>query len=141
PTEDSRRQFFLRAVRGLRANPAFESAAMTDRFRMTFAAAGQYEVDGQNYLTDRDRPRSNFESVSDNYFSTLGLKLLDGRDFTIDDTDSKQPVAIVNSSFARKYWGNQSTIGHQVRIFNPAQPHPWRTIVGVVPATLMQGPF
>ena len=33
----------------------FESAAMTDRFRMTFAGAGQYEVDGQNYLTDRDR--------------------------------------------------------------------------------------
>src|SRR5213075_1512412 len=62
PSEDSRRQFFTRAVRALRANPQFESAAMTDRFRMTFAASGQYEVDGQNYLTDRDRPRCNFES-------------------------------------------------------------------------------
>ncbi len=41
---------------------------MSDRFRMTFAAQGQYEVDGQNYVTDRDRPRGNFESVSDNYF-------------------------------------------------------------------------
>src|SRR5213594_98403 len=141
PSEDSRREFFQRAVRSLRANPQFESAAMSDRFRMTFAGAGQYEVDGQNYLTDRDRPRCNFESVSDNYFATLGLKILEGRDFTIDDSDSKQPVAIVNASFARKYWGNQSAIGHQVRIFNPGQPQPWRTIVGVVPDTLMQGPF
>ena len=58
---------------------------MTDRFRMTFAPSGQYEVDGQNYLTDRDRPRGNFESVSDNYFSTLGLKVHEGRDFTLDD--------------------------------------------------------
>jgi predicted permease len=141
PSEDARREFFMRAVRALRANPQFESAAMTDRFRMTFAGAGQYEVDGQNYLTDRDRPRCNFESVSDNYFATLGLKILEGRDFTVDDNDSKHPVAIVNTSFARKYWGNQSAIGHQVRIFNPGKPQPWRTIVGVVPDTLMQGPF
>jgi len=141
PNENTRRQFFIRAVRAVRGNPQFEAAAMSDRFRMTFAPQGQYEVDGQNYLTDRDRPRGNFESVSDTYFSTLGLKILEGRDFTVDDSDMKQPVAIVNTSFARKYWGNQSALGHQVRIFNPANPQPWRMIVGVVPDLLMQGPF
>jgi len=141
PTQDARRGFFLHAVRALRANPQFESAAMSDRFRMTFAGQGQYEVDGQNYTTDRDRPRGNFESISDNYFATLGLKILEGRDFTIDDTDAKQPVAIVNASFARKYYGNESPIGRRIRIYNPGQPQPWRTIVGVVPDTLMQGPF
>ena len=47
----------------------------------------------------------------------------------------------MNASFARRHWGNQSALGHQVRIFNPGQPQPWRTIVGVVPDTLMQGPF
>src|SRR6266480_2889400 len=140
PTQDARREF-KRAVRELRANPQFDSVALSDRFRMTFAGGGQYEVDGQNYLTDRDRPRGNFESVSDNYFSTLGLKILEGRDFKIDDADAKQPVAIVNASFARKHWGNQSALGHQLRIFNPGEPQPWRTIVGVVPDTLMQGPF
>ncbi len=140
-TEDGRREFFKRAVRELRTNPQFDGAALTDRLQMTFAGGGQYEVDGQNYVTDRDRPRGNFESVSDNYFSTLGLKILEGRDFTMDDADSKQPVAIVNASFSRKYWGNQSALGHQVRIFNPGQPQPWRTVVGVVPDTLMQGPF
>ena len=141
PSEDSRREFFKRAVRSLRANPQFDSAAMSSRFQMIFDGQGQYEVDGKNYLTDRDRPRGNFESVSDNYFATLGLKILEGRDFTVDDIDSKQPVAIVNASFARKYWGNQSAIGHQIRIFNPGEPTPWRTIVGVAPDTLMQGPF
>src|SRR5213596_1799529 len=141
PTPEARQQFFVKALRELRSNAVFEGAAMTDRFRMTFAAFNQYEVDGQNYLTDRDRPRCNFESVSDGYFATLGLKILEGRDFTLDDSDSKQPVAIVNASFARKHWGNQSALGHQVRIFNPGQPQPWRTIVGVVPDTLMQGPF
>ena len=141
PTQDARREFFRSAVLALRANPQFDSVALSSRFRMTFDGFGQYEVDGQSYVTDRDRPQANFESVSDDYFSTLGLKILEGRDFTIDDADAKQPVAIVNSSFARKYWGNQSAIGHRVRIFNPGQPQQWRTIVGVVPDTLMQGPF
>ncbi|MEO6871829.1 MAG: ABC transporter permease [Chthoniobacterales bacterium] len=141
PTSEARRQFFVRALRQLRSNPAFAGAAMTDRFRMTFANFGQYEVDGKSYVTDRDRPFGNSESVSDNYFTTLGLKLLEGRDFTIDDLDSKQPVAIVNASFARKYYGNESALGRRIRRFNPARPEPWRTIVGVVPDTLMQGPF
>jgi putative ABC transport system permease protein len=141
PTPEARQQFFVKAVRSLRTNPAFEGAAMSDRFRMTFAPFGKYEVDGQAYVTDRDRPQGNSEAVSDNYFSTLGLKILEGRDFTIDDSDAKQPVAMVNASFARKYFGQESPLGRRIRVFNPAQPLPWRTIVGVVPDTLMQGPF
>jgi putative ABC transport system permease protein len=141
PNPDTRREFFRRAVRALRDNPRFDSAAMSSRFRMTFDAQGQFEVDGQKYMSDRDRPRGNFESVSDNYFATLGLKILEGRDFTIDDSDANQPVALVNASFARKYYGRESAIGHRIRIFNPGNPQPWRTIVGVVPDTLMQGPF
>jgi predicted permease len=141
PTDDAKHQFFVRALRSLRSNPSFEGAAMSDRFRMTFAPNGQYEVDGQTYATDKDRLRANFESVSDGYFTTLGLKMLEGRDFTIEDSDAKQPVAIVNASFAHKYFGNQSALGHQVRRFNPAKQEPWRTIVGVAPDMLMQGPF
>jgi predicted permease len=141
PNPDTRREFFRRAVRALRDNSQFDSAAMSSRFRMTFDGQGQFEVDGQKYMTDRDRPRGNFESVSDNYFTTLGLKVLEGRDFTIDDSDAKQPVALVNASFARKYYGRESAVGHRIRIFNPGAPQRWRTIVGVVPDTLMQGPF
>jgi putative ABC transport system permease protein len=141
PTDDAKHQFFVRALRALRSNPVFENAAMTDRFRMTFSPGGQYEVDGQTYVDDKDRPRGNTESVSDGYFGTLGLKMREGRDFTIEDADAKQPVAIVNASFAAKYFGNQSAIGHQVRRFNPAKQEPWRTIVGVAPDMLMQGPF
>ncbi len=141
PTSEARQQFFVRTLRGLRNDPAFDGAAMTDRFRMTFGNFGQFEVDGQNYVTDRDRPRGNSEAVSDNYFAALGLKILNGRDFTIEDTDTKQPVAIVNTSFSRKHFRHDNPIGRRVRIFNPAQPQPWRTIVGVVPDTLMQGPF
>jgi predicted permease len=141
PTSEARQQFFARALRMLRANSAFEAAGLTGRFRMTFGGFGQYEVDGHHYITDRDRPQGNFEFVSDGYFSTMGLRILEGRDFTMDDNDSRQAVAIVSAGFARKYWANESPLGKRIRIFNPAQPQPWRTIIGIVPDTLMQGPF
>src|SRR6201984_3386435 len=57
PSEDWRGEFFQSAGRGLGAHPQLKSTAMSSRFRMTFDGQGQYEVDGQNYLTDRDRPR------------------------------------------------------------------------------------
>ncbi len=141
PGDEARNQFYIKTLRHLRNDPQFEKAALSGRFRMTFGGFGQYEVDGQTYVTDRDRPRGNFEFVSDGYFDTLGLKILQGRDFTIDDSDARQPVAIVNAGFARRYFGNESPLGRRVRVFNPASPQPWRTIVGVVPDTQMQGPF
>jgi len=141
PTSEARQQFFARAVRSLRTNPAFDGAAMSDRFRMTFDNFGQFEVDGQTYATERDHLQVNSEAVSDGYFATLGLKVLEGRDFTLDDNDAKQPVAIVNASFAKRWFGKESPLGRRVRAFNPAAPQPWRTIIGVVPDTLMQGPF
>ncbi len=141
PSSEARQQFFVRALRGLRSNAEFSGAALSSRQRMTAAAFGRYEVDGKTYVTDRDRPQGNSEAVSDGYFELLGLKIIEGRDFTIEDSDARQPVAIVNSSFARKYWGNESPIGRRIRQHNPAQPQEWRTIVGVVPDTLMQGPM
>jgi predicted permease len=141
PSSEARQQFFVKALRGLRSKPEFSGAALTSRQRMTFANFGRYEVDGKAYVTDRDRPQGNSEAVSDGYFALLGLKIIEGRDFTIEDSDARQPVAIVNASFARKYWGNEGAIGRRIRQYNPAQQEPWRTIVGVVPDTLMQGPL
>src|SRR5437588_1288269 len=94
PSQQARSEFFKSALSALRANPQFDAVSLTSRFRMTFSGNGQYEVDGKSYLTDRDHPTGNYESISDNYFATLGLKVLEGRDFTMDDVDSKQPVAI-----------------------------------------------
>src|SRR5204862_5165384 len=48
PSEDSRRELFTPAVRAVRANPQFEAAATTERFRMPIAPSRHYEVDGQN---------------------------------------------------------------------------------------------
>lgn len=143
PTPASRVAFFDHLLRDLRASPDVAAAALTSRFRMTFNISGPttYEIEGATYKTDRDRPVGSVEYVSDGYFSTLGLKLLQGRAFNRDDSDGREPVAIINTTFAEKHFGRASPLGRQVRVYNPTNPGPWRTIVGVVPDTLMQGPF
>ncbi|MFA5056858.1 MAG: ABC transporter permease, partial [Opitutaceae bacterium] len=143
PSPEARKLFFDRLVRELRADPEFESAALTNRFRMTFSGFTAIEIEGQAYKTDSDRPNANFEQVTDGYFTTLGARILEGRDFDLDDRDAKQPVALVNAAFARKHFGNASALGRRFRTVgnNGRLFGPWRTIVGVTSNVRMQAPF
>lgn len=143
PTPESRQIFFDRLLRELRANPEYEGAALTNRFRMTFSGFARIEIDGRAYTDDTDRSTANFEQVSDGYFDTLGAKLIEGRDFSLDDSDAKQPIAIVNAAFARKHFGRESALGRRFRtVGNNGQLFgPWRTITGVVSDLRMLGPF
>ncbi len=143
PTSDARRLFYDRLLRELRASPEIEAVSLTSRFRMTFAGNGPIEIEGKDYKENRDRPQVNFENVTDGYFATLGQRLIEGRDFTADDTDLKQPVAVVNAFFAKKFFGNESPIGRRFRTVgnNGLLFGPWRVIVGVVSDVRMLGPF
>lgn len=143
PNNDARKLFYDRLLTQMRGNPAIESAALTNRFRMVFSGNTPIEIEGREYKQEKDRPNTSFEQVSDGYFNVTAQKLLEGRDFNSDDTDAKLPVAIVNAFFAKKYFGNESAIGRRFRLSlnNGASFTPWRTIVGVVSDVRMIGPF
>jgi len=143
PDQGSRKSFFDRTLRELRADPEYAGVALTTRFQMIFSPNGPIELEGKEYKTTRDRPTASFESVSDGYFATLGARVLEGRDFTVDDADQKLPVAIVNASFGRKHFGNESPLGRRFRTVDAtgALAGPWRTVVGVVSDLRMIGPF
>jgi predicted permease len=54
--------------------------------------------------------------VGPGYFSTFGIPLLSGREFTRSDNSSAPPVAIVNESLARRYWPRQNPVGNRIRV-------------------------
>ena len=145
PTPQARKLFYDRLIRELHASPGFENAALTNRFRMAFVPAGpaRTEIEGKIYPTDADRLNVIVESVSGDYFGTLGIKLLEGRTFAEDDDDTKLPVAVVSAGFARKFFGSESAVGRRIRtVTNNGQLFgPWRTIVGVSATVRMFGPF
>jgi len=143
PTAEARHLFYEKLLRELRATPAFDAAALTNRFRMVFSGGGTFEIEGREYKSDSDRTNAQFENVSPGYFAALGVRFLEGRDFTDNDAEQKDPVAIVNATFAKKHFGNETALGRRFRTANAngTQPGPWRKIVGVVGDVRMQGPF
>lgn len=143
PEIASRSVFHDRALRELRSRSSYAGVAFTTRFQMIFSGFGPIEIEGVAYADPKDRPNANFESVSDGFFSTLEMQLLEGRDLSADDSDQKLPVAVVNASFARNHFGTESALGRRFRS-SDAQGQvfgPWRTIVGVVSDVRMRAPF
>ncbi|MGC2697458.1 MAG: ABC transporter permease [Candidatus Angelobacter sp.] len=70
-----------------------------------------------------------YQSVSDGYFETMGIRLIEGRFFNASDAKGSPDVIIINQTMARMFWGNSSPLGHRVR---PGSSGPWCTVVGVV---------
>jgi predicted permease len=74
-------------------------------------------------------PARRFNYVAPGFFSTLGTRLLAGRDFTWTDTYEKRPVVVVSQSFAGEYWSRpQDALGQRIRVVST---DPWREIIGV----------
>ena len=86
-------------------------------------------VDGYHKLGD-DQQNVAFNEVGPGFFSTLGLPLVTGREFTPRDDRSAGRVAVINSAFARKYLGNGNPLGRRLGP-NPSSPREWE-VVGVV---------
>ena len=60
---------------------------------------------------DSDQNNSSWLRVSSGYFDTIGTRIIQGRAITEEDTASSQHVALVNQTFARKFFKNESPIG------------------------------
>jgi predicted permease len=121
-------------LRQLRASPQFAGAAFSSRRNgLMTGGSGAAQIEGRE---DQPAPAA-FDIISDGYFATLGLRPLAGREFELTDTPDKPVPALVNATFARKYFPGESALGHRVRA---GMSDPWCTIVGVVPDTLAQGP-
>ncbi|MGD0302214.1 MAG: ABC transporter permease, partial [Bryobacteraceae bacterium] len=77
-------------------------------------------------------------SISPGYFKTMGISLLEGRDFDQRDMKDNSKVAIVNEQFARHFFGSKSAVGRHV---GRGGPNKFDTeIVGVVADALYEGP-
>jgi putative ABC transport system permease protein len=93
-------------------------------------ASGTFTIEGQPSTERTDRPFAALGSVSEDYFRTLRIPLLEGRTFIGGDRDPAPAVAIVNVTFARKYLAGRDPVGIRVRFGEDDDD--WITIVGVV---------
>ena len=92
-------------------------------------------IDGQPRQTGREF--TDFNAVAPRYFETMRIPLVSGREFTVGDRAGAAGVAIVDTTFVRRYFPNEPTIGKFVSY--AGAPIERMEIVGVVSATLSRG--
>lgn len=121
--------FYDRAVERVRAIPGVESVALAERlpFSINYNRNSIFLPDKQ---TANDKGLVvDVARVSAEYFLTLGVPIVQGRNFSSADTPTSPNVAIVNEAFARKYWPNENPVGKRIR--QRAIDGPQYEVVGV----------
>jgi macrolide transport system ATP-binding/permease protein len=111
----------------VKALPGVESAAFA---RMTPLSYGSFSsspiaVDGYQPTPD-EQPSAQYNEVGPDYFRTMGIALVSGREFTRGDDEKAALVAIVNETMAAQYWRGKNPIGERVQIKGR-----WTQVVGV----------
>ena len=123
-------RFFKSAIERVRAVPGVQSAALVRA--VPFSGNGGttgYQIEGRPALDASALPQARFHLVTPDYFRTMRIPLLKGRDFTDRDDLATPLVAVINETFARREWPNEEPIGK--RFTTPNTPGPI-TVIGVV---------
>jgi predicted permease len=113
----------------LRAIPGVESAALTNILPLLDWGGGKAWMDGANAEQGK---LVNLSRVGPEYFKTLEIPLLAGREFDARDRPDTPPVAIVNEAFARKFLSGANPVGRGFWIAaSPGEPDTRYEIVGL----------
>jgi putative ABC transport system permease protein len=137
-------QAFYRAVlERTRAIPGVQSASLASSVPLSDSVtSGDLVIPGYAATSDHEAPHAEFDAVSTDYFTTMGISLNHGRDFTDADNENSPHVAVINRSMAEHYWPGQDPLGKSFSVTSDPK-HP-ATIVGVVQNSRMgqlYGPF
>jgi predicted permease len=131
PTETGRARLLRQVVDRIEALPEVASVAWADRFPFLGHGTG-------GFVNEHGaRVRCLFNVVSNRYFETLGLPLLAGRDFSIEEVESRAHVVVVSDLAARRAWPGQDPIGRQIHELDwvdrgKTRPEESFTVIGVV---------
>ena len=135
-SEASGVEFDRQLVAKLEAQPGIQSVALSSRVPLGFGG-GSTAVNPEGYVSQANESmETQVAIVTPNYFQTLQIPLVKGRDFTPQDTKSSQRVVIVSETFVNRYWPNQEALGKQL---NSDLTHEWFTVIGVARDSKVNG--
>jgi predicted permease len=121
------REFYRRLVERVSTTPGVQSATLARRLPLTDGgiAFANVVIDGYAPAKDEDM-RLNYETVGPQYFQTMRIPLLHGRDFDDRDQESAPGVVIINETMAQRYWPGGDALGRRIKLTKD-----WVEIVGI----------
>jgi predicted permease len=129
-----RSHYYDRVLTNVRALPGVESAAFTSGLPIVVTGfVTGVEIPGQDTRSARSSPVTH-RWITPDYFTTMGIPLLLGRDVEDSDTRDRAWVAVVSKSFVDRYWPNQDPVGKTLQ-----HRGQMRTVVGVVGDVKVRG--
>jgi len=96
-----------------------------------------FQIEGRPPADPGKMPGANYTVACPNYFRTMGVPILKGREFTARDTVSAPNVIVINEAMAHEYWPNEDPVGRAIRLGGSDGPR--LTIVGVAGNVHFQG--
>jgi putative ABC transport system permease protein len=129
-----RLSFFDRLLEQIPALPGVRAAGAISNLPVTgTGSALHFNIQGRPPNSPQQFTISSYRVVSAGYLKTMGVPLIAGR--WIEDRDREQapPVVVINSTFVRTHFPNQSPLGQHIQLGEMPDPSvPWMQIVGIV---------
>jgi predicted permease len=123
------RVFYRKLLDTARADPAVESATLAAYTPLALVDTRTQRVAIDGYAPRRGEDLAFMSNtVGPDYFRTLRIRFVAGREFEDRDDETGTPVAIVNETLAQRFWGGAAAaVGKRIRVNDGS----WRTVVGV----------
>jgi putative ABC transport system permease protein len=126
-----REQFQESLLERVRALPGVTGAATTVYLPQGVENTNTFEIDGRPWPTGKAEPWALWNAVSDDYFTTMRIPLLQGRVFDSRERADSPPVIVISDAMARRHFPNGDAIGARLRI-GPDFDSPRWEVIGVV---------
>ena len=147
PTREAAVGVHQRMIEQLAAIPGVTGVAATTCLPLSGGCSGNTVlVEGRTYPAGTVPPLALFRAVSQGYFETMGIRIVQGRGITRDDLIHREPVVVVDDTLAQSFFPGQDPIGQRVASnrppSRPGEPADliWLTIVGVAARTPLRTP-
>ncbi|MEO6005677.1 MAG: ABC transporter permease [Opitutus sp.] len=128
----SRVRFWYELVERVQALPGVTSAAVASKLPLEGGSNTNALVNDETYDPTQKRRQVERSSVTENYFSAMGLRLLKGRGLAAEDRQGDVRGIMVNEEFVKQAWPNKDPLGEIVRGNNPGKPWYTSRVIGVV---------
>ena len=128
---NERRAFYQAFLPKVKAVPGVKYAAVAATFPLNERPPGNLGVMIENRPVPEGQaqPSAEFRMASEDYFSLLGIRVVQGRTFTIQDNESAPPVVVISNSMANRYWPDGGCLGQRLSVNGGRS---WPTVIGVV---------
>jgi putative ABC transport system permease protein len=136
------RAFFESVLDRVRRLPGVADAALNDNapFSWEDGYSTPFVIPSRPPPKQGQEPRLDMQIVSPQYFQTLHIPLLAGRDFNAEDQIDRQSVVIISKSFAQRFFPSENPLGKQIENLGSTATSRVSTIIGVVDNIVHAGP-